>query len=97
VSGLRKNRAVITAGIPKPLLRTYEHILSRKKTGKVLSFVNESQRTCSSCFKVLETQLANEIRRGTRLLTCQNCGAIFVWGEKPAEKAEEKKEEPPAA
>jgi uncharacterized protein len=97
VAQLRKNRAEITAGVPKPLLRTYEHILSRRKNAKVLSFVDDSHRTCSSCFKVLETQLANEIRRGTRLLTCQNCGAIFVWGEKPAEKAEEKKEESPAA
>ena len=97
VAQLRQNRAAIAAGIPKPLLRTYEHILSRRKNAKVLSFVNESHRTCSSCFKVLETQLANEIRRGTRLLTCQNCGAIFVWGEKPSEKVEEKKEESPAA
>ena len=97
VAQLRQNRAAITAGIPKPLLRTYEHILSRRKNAKVLSFVNESHRTCSSCFKVLETQLANEIRRGTRLLTCQNCGAIFVWGEKPLEKVEEKKEESPVA
>jgi predicted nucleic acid-binding Zn-ribbon protein len=97
VAQLRQTRAAITAGVPKPLLRTYEHILSRRKNAKVLSFVNEGHHTCSSCFKVLETQLINEIRRGTTLLTCQNCGAIFVWGEKPAEKAEEKKEESPEA
>ena len=34
VAQLRQNRAAITAGIPKPLLRTYEHILSRRKKRK---------------------------------------------------------------
>ncbi|HUI90758.1 MAG TPA: C4-type zinc ribbon domain-containing protein [Chitinivibrionales bacterium] len=101
VAQLKEGRGAIIAGIPKPLLRTYEHILSRRKNAKVLSFVDDSHRTCSSCFKVLETQLVNEIRKGARLLTCQNCGAIFVWGEKPVDKvtdkSEEKKEEAPAA
>ena len=86
VAALRKEREGITVGIPKSLLRTYDHILSRRKNAKVLSFVSHDNSTCSSCFKVLETQLVNEIRRGTKLLTCQNCGAIFVWGETAVEK-----------
>ncbi len=90
---LRMERTEISAGIPKSLLRTYDQILSRKKNAKVLSFVGNDNCTCSSCFKVLETQLINEIRRGTKLLTCQNCGAIFVWGENP----EEKKADAPSA
>jgi uncharacterized protein len=92
----KQERDAIGAAVPKPLLRTYEHILSRRKTGKVLSFVNNDTRTCSSCFKVLETQLISEIRRGTKMITCQNCGSIFIWGddidgkeEKPAENNEQ--------
>jgi|WetSurMetagenome_2_1015567.scaffolds.fasta_scaffold00026_45 uncharacterized protein len=86
VAALRQQRSTIAAKVPKSLLRTYDHILSRRKNAKVLSFVGKDNGTCSSCFKVLETQLINEIRRGTKLLTCQNCGAIFVWhteGETP--------------
>lgn len=86
VAALKREREGIAASVPKSLLRTYDHILSRKKSGKVLSYVGTDSQTCSSCFKVLETQLINEIRRGTKLLTCQNCGAIFVWGENPEEK-----------
>lgn len=89
VAALKNERAAITANISKSLLRTYEHILSRRKNAKVLSIVNNETRICSSCFKVLETQLINEIRRGTKLLTCQSCGTIFVWREKSVEKKEE--------
>jgi predicted nucleic acid-binding Zn-ribbon protein len=89
VALLRQERAAISASVPKPLLRTYEHILSRKKNAKVLSFVSNENNNCSSCFKVLETQLVNEIRRGAKLITCQNCGAIFIWGEKAEEKQKE--------
>ena len=86
ISQLKQERGAITAAISKSVLRAYDHILSRKKSGQVLSFVNEGNHTCSSCFKVLETQLINEIRKGNRMLLCQNCGAIFVWGEKTMEK-----------
>ncbi len=89
VATLRQERSAIAAGIPKSLLRTYDHILSRRKNARVLSFVGIDNQTCSSCFKVLETQLINEIRRGTKLLTCQSCGAIFVWREEPLEKKQE--------
>jgi uncharacterized protein len=82
----KKERDEICTGVPKPLLRTYEHILSRRKTGKVLSFVNNDTQTCSSCFKVLETQLLNEIRRGSKMILCQNCGSIFIWGDNADEK-----------
>jgi len=81
-------RGKITVLVPKPLMRTYEHILTRKKNGKALSFVNAETHTCSSCFRVLEMQLVNEIHRGTKMLTCQNCGSIFIWdnndGQQPS-------------
>lgn len=73
-------RAQIAAQVPKPLLRTYEHILKRRKNGQVLSFVSDTGRsTCSVCFKILEAQLVNEIRRSNKVIICQNCGSIFVW------------------
>jgi uncharacterized protein len=92
IGQLNQERSSISSAVPKQLLRTYEHILSRRNTGKVLSFVNNDTRTCSSCFKVLETQLINEIRRGTKMITCQNCGSIFIWGNTVDEKGEKSSE-----
>jgi predicted nucleic acid-binding Zn-ribbon protein len=52
---------------------------------------------------VLETQLLSEIRRGSKMITCQNCGSIFIWGDNsdekenmPAENTDKKEENTPA-
>jgi uncharacterized protein len=74
-------RPEIVAMVPKHLLRTYEHILKRRKNGKVLSFVNNESKTCGVCYKILEAQLVNEIRKSNEVIICQNCGSIFVWQE----------------
>lgn len=71
-------RDKIVPSIGKTFLRPYEHILTRRKNGVVLSMVN-GQRTCGICHKVLEIQLVNEIRKGNKQLICNNCGSIFIW------------------
>ncbi len=76
-----EERKKVVASIPKQLLRTYDYILKRRKNGQVLSYVNGEDRTCSVCFKILETQLVNEIRKSDKIIVCQNCGSIFVWKE----------------
>jgi len=72
-------RSAIVAKIPKPLLRTYEYILKGRKNGRVLSFITEEARTCSVCYKILEPQLVNEIRKANKVIICQNCGSMYVW------------------
>lgn len=74
-------REAAVGAVSKAVMRTYNLIRSRRKRGKVLSSVNE-ERTCTVCFKVLEPQLVNEIKRSTKIITCQNCGSIFVWAGK---------------
>jgi len=86
IASIAKEREAITPQITTPTLRTYNQILKRRKTGrKVISLVNRT-RTCSVCFKMLEQQLMNEIKRSSKIITCQSCGAIFVWspGNDPA-------------
>lgn len=81
IAGITKDRDALTPQITKSTLRMYDQILKRRKTGKrVISLVNNS-RTCTVCFKMLESQLLNEIKRSTKLITCQSCGSIFVWSE----------------
>jgi uncharacterized protein len=86
VAEITLERNAILVAVPKTLLRTYEHILKRRKTGQVLSYVTPDDRTCSVCYKILEAQLVNEIRKSEKVIVCQNCGSIFVWKdyEKPA-------------
>ena len=76
-------RDAVVAKIPKALLRTYQYILKGRKNGKVLSFITEEARTCSVCFKVLEPQLVNEIRKAAKVIICQNCGSLYVWKDEP--------------
>jgi uncharacterized protein len=87
VAQLTQERNAVLGSVPKSLLRTYDYILKRRKNGQVLSYVNPSDRTCSVCFKILEAQLINEIRKSSKVIVCQNCGSIFVWNEPEAPKA----------
>jgi uncharacterized protein len=79
VAKMTEERNAVIASVPKQLLRTYNYILKRRKSGQVISFVNGTDRTCSVCFKILEAQLINEIRKSDKIIVCQNCGSIFVW------------------
>lgn len=79
IATIVKEREVLIPQIAAPILRTYDQILKRRKTGKkVISRVTR-MRTCSVCFKMLEQQLMNEIKRSSKIITCQSCGSIFVW------------------
>ena len=79
IAQLTEERNSVIKSVPKTLLRTYNYILKRRKNGQVLSYVNGDERTCSVCFKILEAQLVNEIRKSDKVVTCQSCGSIFVW------------------
>jgi predicted nucleic acid-binding Zn-ribbon protein len=87
ISLVTSERDAVIALVPKALLRTYDHILKRRKNGQVLSFVNGDSRTCSICHKILEMQLVNEIRKANQVMICQNCGSLFVWNDATDKKA----------
>lgn len=84
IAGIVKERDAVVPSVGKSTMRTYDLIRKRRKTAKVISMVT-SARTCTVCYKVLEPQLVNEIKRSTRITLCQSCGSILVWtGSKPA-------------
>lgn len=74
-------RDKIIPGVSKAFIRTYEHVLKSRKSGKVVSKVTPHDKTCSICYKVLEPQLINELRRGSKLNVCQSCGSLLIWVE----------------
>lgn len=77
IATITKEREVLLPKISKQYMRTYDLIRKKRKTGRALSHV--TTRTCGICFKVLEPQLINEVKRGIKMILCQNCGSILIW------------------
>jgi hypothetical protein len=78
IAAIAKERDVLLPNIGKHILRHYDLIRSKRKTGRAISNIS-TNRTCSVCYKVLEPQLFNEIKRSLKLQLCQSCGSILVW------------------
>ncbi len=72
-------RTKISEAVSPQFLRTYEHILKHRKSGVALSYVDEHEKTCAVCHRVLEPQRANELQSAKRLTICESCGSILVW------------------
>ncbi len=73
--GDRKN---ITVRIEKKLLATYERV--RKGRGNQV-MVAIRRRACGACHKSVPPQIIQEIRKGEKIYTCDNCGRILIWTE----------------
>ncbi|MBD3170341.1 MAG: hypothetical protein GF307_12720 [candidate division Zixibacteria bacterium] len=69
----RKN---ITTRLNRRTLSHYERI--RKGKGG-MAVVMVRKRSCGGCYKQLPPQMVQEIKKGDRLLTCDNCGRILLW------------------
>jgi predicted nucleic acid-binding Zn-ribbon protein len=63
------------------ILRTYDFIRKRKKNGQAVGLIKGNSRNCAQCFKILEIQILNEVKKNSRPVQCQNCGAILIWDE----------------
>jgi predicted nucleic acid-binding Zn-ribbon protein len=72
------NRKNITVRIEKKLLATYERV--RKGRGNQV-VVAIKKRACGACYKGVPPQIIQEIRKGERVYTCDNCGRILLWNE----------------
>jgi len=87
IARLTEERTSASATVSKTVLRTYDYINKRRKNGQVLSFVDASNLVCLVCHKILEPQVAQEVRKMNKMVICQNCGSIFVWKQEEAAQA----------
>jgi predicted nucleic acid-binding Zn-ribbon protein len=81
IAEVMKERVQIVSNIAAPILRSYENIHRKRKNGRTIGTVHETNRICRICYKVLEPQIINEIRRGTKLMICEACGSLLIWKE----------------
>lgn len=85
ITTITAERDAVEPNISKHIIRQYNLIRKKRKTGKALSIITRT-RTCSVCYKVLEPQLFNEIKRGIKVILCQSCGSIMIWDEEAAKE-----------
>ncbi|MGB8658178.1 MAG: C4-type zinc ribbon domain-containing protein [Candidatus Zixiibacteriota bacterium] len=71
--GDRKN---ITVRIDKKILGTYERVKKGRGNQVVVTI---RKRACGSCHKSVPPQIIQEIRKGEKIYTCDNCGRILIW------------------
>ncbi len=72
--------------LPRQLIKRYGMLITNKG-GKAVSFVEKN--SCSGCGVNLRPQLIIEIKKGQKIISCENCGRLLV--NKPEEKEKEKK------
>jgi predicted nucleic acid-binding Zn-ribbon protein len=70
----RTQRETLAGGLDANLRRQYETILSRKRGQAV---VEVRGGTCDGCHMRIAPQLANEIHRNTRVISCPSCHRIL--------------------
>lgn len=76
MSGKMSDRTEISSAIPKPTLSVYERV-RKGKGGTVVVVVKK--RACGACYKALTPKKVQEIKKGDRIHTCDNCGRIMFW------------------
>lgn len=76
MSGKMTYRTEVSSAIPKPILTIYERV-RKGKGGTVVVVVK--RRACGACYKALTPKKVQEIKKGDRILTCDNCGRIMFW------------------
>jgi len=79
------NREEIFKTLPGNLAAVYNRLVQRSRDGiAVAEVVNGS---CSACFMSLRPQIALEVKRGDRIITCESCTRILYIAAPQAEEA----------
>jgi len=74
---VNEERDRLLAKLSAPIRSRYERIIGGKGGVAVTAVKN---RGCGACFTNLPPQMINEIRKGNKVLNCETCGRILVWG-----------------
>lgn len=75
-------RKSIAKDINRQVIGIYERV--RKGKGGLV-VVPVRKRACGGCFKQIPPQRIQEIRRGDRIFSCENCGRILTWNDESKE------------
>lgn len=73
---LRYREQLISA-LPKQLGKLYDRISTRIRDG--IAVAEARNGSCTSCFMALRPQVMSEVRRGSEIITCENCNRILFY------------------
>lgn len=69
-------RKDISASIPRNVMTVYDRVRKGKGGSAVVAV---KKRACGACFKALTPKKIQDIKKGNRILTCDNCGRLLFW------------------
>ncbi len=81
LDGLKATREQLRRMITPVLLQRYDRLATKFRRRAVVPI---SRDTCSGCHVALPTARVQDVQRGEKVLTCENCGRILFWSESPS-------------
>jgi len=81
IESLKQQRTEIGLTLPKQLVQRYVLLIKNKQRKAVVFVENDA---CSGCGFKIRPQLAIEISRGKKIISCENCGRLMV--ERPQDE-----------
>lgn len=82
---LRASREKLARSLPENLLSMYERV-ARLRQGQALAEVRDG--TCMACRMKVRPQVFSDVRRGDKLITCDNCSRILFYRPSTSQSAE---------
>ncbi len=76
IAECQHERQRIVAKVGKPSLSIYERVRRGKGASVVVAL---KKRACGGCFKSVPPQRYHEIRKGDKVVCCDNCGRLLVY------------------
>jgi len=73
----RTERERLLNELPKPMSALYKRISSRIRDGVAMAEARNG--ACTACYMALRPQIMADVRRGTEVITCDNCNRILYY------------------
>ncbi len=81
VSAVVVARTELAKTVPEEFLTEYSRIHEKRKSGRILSVVNDRSPACSHCHQVINARSRKNALTSDSPVLCENCGSIIVWQE----------------
>jgi predicted nucleic acid-binding Zn-ribbon protein len=79
LSDLKSKRDILAQKVDKDILAKYDRIVKSQDGLAVVPILNES--SCQGCFRILPSQVINEVKMKDKLVFCDSCSRILYIEE----------------
>ena len=82
IEAARADRERLTKELPKATSALYNRISARIRDGVAVAEARNG--ACTACYMALRPQIMSDVRRGTEVITCDNCNRILYYAPNQA-------------